>query len=88
VSLHDAFLVSRVVKGGSLRSTTWKDPEGSKDRRSMLLRQFDIREFGECVSRLSLRTTSDLSPRVPSIYNQDLLWLARALGKTHAFLYR
>jgi hypothetical protein len=67
VSLHDAFLVSWVVEDGSLISMVGKDP------RIDGLGYFDIREFGVCVSRLSLWTTPDLSPCVPCIYDQELV---------------
>jgi hypothetical protein len=45
-------------------------------------RHFDSSTFGSltCISRLSFRTMLDLLPRVPSIYDQDLLWLAELRG--------
>jgi hypothetical protein len=48
---------------------------------------FDSSTFGSstCISRLSFRTTPDLLPRVPSIYDQDLLWLAELRGKLMRF---
>jgi hypothetical protein len=86
VSLHDVFLVGWVIEGGLLRSTE-RDPEGSEDRWSTSLQSLT---FGSL--RVSLGFPSgpclDLSPRVPSIHDQDLLWLAELRGNCASLYHR